>query len=66
MRMIGLIEESLGKKAEIIFEPMQPGDVKETFADMEARRRDVGFEPSMSIDEGIPRFVRWYREFYGV
>jgi UDP-glucuronate 4-epimerase len=66
MRMIGLIEESLGKKAEIIFEPMQPGDVKETFADIEALRRDVGFEPSTSIDEGIPRFVRWYREFYGV
>jgi UDP-glucuronate 4-epimerase len=66
MRMIGLIEESLGKKAEIIFEPMQPGDVKETFADIEALRRDVGFEPSTAIDEGIPRFVRWYREFYGV
>ena len=65
MRMIGLIEESLGKKAEIVFEPMQPGDVKETFADIEALRRDVGFEPSTAIDEGIPKFVRWYREFYG-
>jgi UDP-glucuronate 4-epimerase len=66
MRMISIIEESLGKKAEIVFEPMQPGDVKETFADIEALRRDVGFEPSTAIDEGIPRFVRWYREFYGV
>jgi UDP-glucuronate 4-epimerase len=66
MRMIGLIEESLGKKAEIIFEPMQPGDVKETFADIEALRRDVGFEPSTAIDEGIPKFVRWYRDFYGL
>jgi UDP-glucuronate 4-epimerase len=66
MRMISLIEDALGKKAEINFEPMQPGDVKETFADIEALRRDVGFEPSTAIDEGIPRFVRWYREFYGV
>ena len=66
MRMISIIEESLGRKAEIVFEPMQPGDVKETFADIEALRRDVGFEPSTTIDEGIPRFVRWYREFYGV
>lgn len=66
MRMISVIEQALGKKAEIVFEPMQPGDVKETFADIDALRRDVGFEPSTSIDEGIPRFVRWYREFYGV
>ncbi|HEX8813120.1 MAG TPA: NAD-dependent epimerase/dehydratase family protein [Terracidiphilus sp.] len=66
MRMIAIIEESLGRKAEIVFEPMQPGDVEETFADIEALRRDVGFEPSTAIDEGIPRFVRWYRDFYGV
>jgi UDP-glucuronate 4-epimerase len=66
MRMISILEEALGKKAEMIFEPMQPGDVKETFADIEALRRDVGFEPSTTIDEGLPRFVRWYREFYGL
>ena len=66
MRMISILEEALGKKAEIIFEPMQPGDVKETFADIEALRKDVGFEPATTIDEGLPRFVRWYRDFYGV
>jgi UDP-glucuronate 4-epimerase len=65
MRFIQLIEESLGRKARIILEPMQTGDVKETFADIEAIRRDYGFEPRTSIEEGIPKFVRWYREFYG-
>jgi UDP-glucuronate 4-epimerase len=66
MRFIGLIEQALGVKAQIDFEPMQPGDVKETFADIGPLRRDTGFEPRTSIDEGIPRFVEWYREYYGV
>jgi UDP-glucuronate 4-epimerase len=44
---------------------MQIGDVKETFADIEASRRDLGFEPKTPIGEGIPRFVAWYQEFYG-
>jgi UDP-glucuronate 4-epimerase len=65
MRFIGVIEEALGLKARIDFEPMQPGDVKETFADIEPLRRDTGFEPKTSIDEGIPRFIEWYRKFYG-
>ena len=42
---------------------MQPGDVVETYADIEASRRDLGFEPKTSIDEGIPRFVAWFREY---
>jgi len=63
---IELIEQSCGKKAEIIFEPMQPGDVKETFADISAIQRDHGFEPTTSIDVGIPKFVEWYRSFYQV
>ncbi|WP_158749471.1 NAD-dependent epimerase/dehydratase family protein [Acidobacterium sp. S8] len=65
MRFIGVIEESLGMKANIIFEPIQPGDVKETFADIDLLRKDFGFEPSTSIEEGVPKFVHWYREFYG-
>jgi UDP-glucuronate 4-epimerase len=64
MRYIGLIEKELGKKAQIDFRPMQPGDVKETFADIEDARRDFGFEPKTTIDEGVPRFVRWYREHH--
>jgi UDP-glucuronate 4-epimerase len=65
MRFIGLIEDALGEKAEIDFQPMQPGDVPATYADIEASRRDLGFEPRVPIDEGIPRFVEWYREFHG-
>ncbi len=65
MRYIGLIEQVLGKKATINFMPMQPGDVKETYADIEATKRDFGFEPKTSIEEGIPRFLAWYREFHG-
>ncbi len=65
MRFIGLIEQAVGIKAEIVFEPMQPGDVKETFADIEAISRDVGFAPATTIDQGIPRFVEWYRQYYG-
>lgn len=64
MDFIAILEKSLGKKAEIDLQPMQPGDVKETYADIEATRRDFGFNPATSIAEGIPRFVEWYREFY--
>lgn len=66
MRMIGLIEDALGRKAEKIMEPMQPGDVPATYADIEAIRRDLGFEPSTPIDVGIPAFIDWYKTYHGV
>ena len=62
LRFIEVIENSLGKKAERILEPMQPGDVKETYADLTAIRRDLGFQPTTTIDDGIPRFTSWYRD----
>ena len=62
---IAVLEAALGRKAEIRFEPLQPGDVPSTYADIDASRRDLGFEPTTPIGEGIPRFVRWYREHYG-
>ncbi|MBO6784534.1 MAG: GDP-mannose 4,6-dehydratase [Alphaproteobacteria bacterium] len=65
MRFIGLIEDALDTRAEIDFQPMQPGDVPATYADIEASRRDLGFEPTTPIDEGIPKFVAWYREYHG-
>jgi UDP-glucuronate 4-epimerase len=65
-RFISLIEQSLGIKAKVAYEPMQPGDVKETFADIQPLIDDFGFQPKTSIDEGIPQFVSWYREFYQV
>lgn len=61
---IGTLEAALGRKAEYVFEPMQPGDVARTYADIEASRRDLGFEPRIPISEGIPRFVRWYQDYY--
>ncbi len=65
MRFIGLIEETLGRKAEVEFLPMQLGDVRETFADITDIQRDVGFRPTTTIDEGIPRFIEWYLGHYG-
>ena len=66
IRFISLIENALGIKAEIEFMPMQPGDVKETYADIDTTKRDFGFNPTTSIDEGIPKFVEWYKIFYNV
>ena len=66
MRVIELLEKALDKKAEIRFEPMQPGDVKETYADITAIVRDLGFAPTTPIDVGIPKFVSWYREYHKV
>ena len=66
MRFIEVLETSLGKKAKISFQPMQPGDVKETYADIDASRRDFGFDPATAIDEGIPRFTAWYRDYHKV
>jgi UDP-glucuronate 4-epimerase len=61
---IATIETALGRKAEYRFEPMQAGDVEKTYADIDASRRDLGFEPRVPISEGIPRFVKWYQDYY--
>jgi UDP-glucuronate 4-epimerase len=66
LHMIEVLERAIGRKAEKRLEPMQPGDVKATYADIEAIRRDLGFEPSTPIEVGIPRFVAWYRDYHGV
>lgn len=66
MDFIQTLEKHLGKKAQICFEAMQPGDVKETIADITDTTRDFGFQPLTNIDEGLKRFVDWYRHFYGV
>lgn len=66
LEMVEALEKSLGKKAEKIFLPMQAGDVKETAADISLINRDFGFTPKTSIEEGVPKFVEWYRRYYGV
>jgi UDP-glucuronate 4-epimerase len=63
-RMIDLIEAACGRKAERRLLPMQPGDVRDTYADISAIQRDLGFEPTTAIDEGVPRFVEWYRDYH--
>jgi len=65
MRFIAVLEAALGKKAEIDPQPMQVGDVPETYADITESQRDFGFDPGTGIDEGLPRLVAWYRDFYG-
>jgi len=66
MRVVSLLEEETGRKALLDPKPMQIGDVRETFADISAIERDHGFKPATSIDEGVPRFVKWYREYHGL
>jgi UDP-glucuronate 4-epimerase len=64
-RMISLIERACGREANRRLLPMQPGDVRDTYADISAIQRDLGFQPTTSIDEGVPRFVQWYRDYHG-
>jgi len=64
MRMVGLLEQATGRKATVDYQPMQAGDVQDTFADISAIQRDHGFEPSTSIDEGVPRFVDWFKRYH--
>ena len=63
-RVIELIEKACGRRAKVEPLPMQPGDVEKTYADIDAISRDVGYRPTTSIEEGIPRFVDWYREYH--
>jgi UDP-glucuronate 4-epimerase len=64
-RLIAVIEEALGRKAIRIDKPLPPGDVLETRADVSDLRRDVGFAPSTSLEEGVRRFVAWYLDYHG-
>jgi UDP-glucuronate 4-epimerase len=66
MRVVELLEQAIGRKALLDPQPMQPGDVKDTFADISAIERDLGFAPATRIDEGVPRFVAWYRDYHKV
>ena len=64
MDMIALLEKELGQKAIINFQPMQPGDVKESFADIKYSEEKLGFKPTTSIEKGIPKLVEWYKKYY--
>jgi len=64
MDYISTLEKYLGKQTEKILLPLQPGDVPDTFADVEALVADVGYRPRTTINEGIERFVKWYQTYY--
>ncbi|WP_426416729.1 NAD-dependent epimerase [Aestuariirhabdus sp. LZHN29] len=66
MTYIRTIEQVVGRKAQINFQPMQPGDVPETAANVDALEAAVRYRPGTDVEEGVERFVRWYRNFYSV
>ena len=66
MDMIGAIETALGREAKKDFLPMQLGDVPATFADVDRLQALCGYAPKVMLEQGIPRFVEWYRDYYGV
>jgi UDP-glucuronate 4-epimerase len=66
LRYIEVLEQCIGRKAELRLLPMQPGDVPDTYADVEALRRDTGYAPSTTLETGAARFIDWYREYYRV
>jgi UDP-glucuronate 4-epimerase len=66
MHVVAVLEKELGREAVKQMLPMQPGDVMETFADIDDLMRDVGFRPQTSIEDGIREFVSWYRDHYSL
>jgi UDP-glucuronate 4-epimerase len=66
MRFVNALESALGKEAEKIYMDMQPGDVLRTYADVSDLERDINFKPSTSIEDGLKKFVEWYKEYYGL
>ena len=63
MDFIKEIERCLGKKAEIIFKEMQKGDVVKTYADTTKLERDFGYKPSTKLNDGIEKFIKWWKEY---
>jgi len=66
MYLVETIEKTLGKTAEKEMMPIQPGDVPATYADVDALIEDVGFKPETSIEDGVARFIEWYREYFSI
>ncbi|MEP2102817.1 MAG: SDR family NAD(P)-dependent oxidoreductase [Parasphingorhabdus sp.] len=65
MEMIKALEQALGMEAEKVMRPMQPGDVTATYADVSKLHALTGYEPKVMLEDGLKRFVSWYRDFYG-
>ncbi len=66
MRFVALLEGAIGRRARIALMPAQPGDMTETYADIDLTTRELGWTPLTTVDEGVPRFVRWFRQYHGL
>jgi len=66
VRFIAVLENCLGKKAQKVYLDMQPGDVIMTYADVADLEKAIGFKPETPIEEGLAKFVEWYRKYYKV
>jgi UDP-glucuronate 4-epimerase len=66
LKVIGIIEQACGRKAVLDMQPMQPGDVPRTFADIAETERDLGWRPTTPVEVGFPQFVRWFRDYHGL
>ncbi len=66
MKFLNLIEDAAGKKAKIEYDGMQSGDVKETYADITETTALTGYKPKTTIEDGIPKFVAWFKEYHGL
>ena len=66
MKVIRVIEQACGREAVLEMQPMQPGDVPRTYADIDAIQRDVGYAPTTSAEIGFPRFVEWFKAYHGL
>ena len=66
MHVVSLLEKELGRTAIKEMLPMQPGDVPATYADIEDLVREIGFRPATTIEDGIARFAKWYRDYHNL
>jgi UDP-glucuronate 4-epimerase len=66
MRFINVLEDKIGMKAQKIYMDMQPGDVLATYADINDLERKIGFKPRTNIEEGLDKFVNWYKKYYKI
>ena len=66
MKVIGVIEEACGRKAVLDMQPMQPGDVPRTYADIDAIQSDLGYAPTTPVEIGFPAFVEWFKAYHGL
>ncbi len=60
------LEQACGREAIKDYQPLQPGDVAETFADITRSQADLGFTPKMTFEEGLPRIVAWFSDYHGL